>query len=135
MRAFLYVLGCVLMATSAAGMAFLPRLAPTPLAFFVVGAVLSVLIPGSWLLLTATADSWPRPRAGLILTAAGVLAILFGLRDADWLAVGWAIYVTAVGAGVTCISLKGRSHHHDDEDEDDEHSGPVRGPLWRRAGP
>lgn len=130
MRAFLYVFGCVLMAVSAAGMAFLPRLFPTPLGFAVVGAVLSVLIPGSWLLLSATAGSWPRPRAGHILMVVGALAILFSLRDMEWAAVGWACYVTAVGVGVTWFSRNGRSRSQEREEPP---SRAVQAPIGRRA--
>lgn len=130
MRAVLYVFGCVLMATTATGMAFLPRIAPTPLSFAIVGAVLSVLIPASWLLLSATAGSWPRPRAGHILMAVGILAILFGLRDMQWAAAGWAVYVTAVGIGVTWVPRSCRTRS---QEQDDSPSNSVQAPIGRRA--
>jgi len=130
MRAILYVFGCVLMAVTSTAMAFLPRLFPTPLGFAIVGAVLSVLIPGSWLLLSATAGSWPRPRAGHILTVVGALAILFSLRDAQWAAAGWACYVTAVGVGVTWVSRSGRSRNQEPEEPP---SRSVQAPIGRRA--
>lgn len=129
MKAFFYTLGLVLLAASSTGMAFLPRLAPTPLLFAIVGAVLSALVPGSWLLLSATADRWPRPRAGHVLMAAGVLGILFSLRDMQWLSVGWACYVICVGVGVTLVPLASRTRNQDE----DRNPGPVRGPLGRRV--
>ncbi|HEY8347571.1 MAG TPA: hypothetical protein VIL07_09910 [Symbiobacteriaceae bacterium] len=133
MRAILYGLGCVLMACSATGMAFLPWLAPTPLEFAVVGAVLSPVVPASWLLLSATADRWPRPRAGHILMVAGILAILYSLQEMRWFAAAWACYVTAVGAAVTWLPLCNRRRNREAE-AGDSAPGPVRAPLGRRIG-
>jgi hypothetical protein len=127
MRAFLYGLSCVLLVASAAGMALLPQLVPHLWLFLLIGAPLSAVVPATWLLLSATAGNWRRPRTGLVLLCAGLVAMLYGLVQGDLLGAGWAALVAVTGLLVTYPPFTPRYRRPGQK------TGPVRAPLGRRG--
>jgi hypothetical protein len=100
MRALLYVGGWLLLAVSALAMALLPRLTPSAFRFMLGGAVLTGMLLTGWLLLSATAAGWYRPRAGQALAVAGALGVMFAWWDRQWLALGWGGMVLLTGLGL-----------------------------------
>lgn len=93
----LYLLGSIGLLLSAMGMALLPHFAPFPWLFLLVGAPLSGVVAGSWLLITVTADSRPRLHTGPVLALAGLVGVLWSAYLARWPAAGWALLQILIG--------------------------------------
>lgn len=125
-RLVLYCISVLLLLAAALAMALLVRLVPNPLLFTVVGALLSSVIAGAWLLGRATAGTLPRPQTGKALIAFGAPAALVNLVQGHWLAAIWSLAVVLTGVGLAVRifpsgARSSRSLAH----------GPVRPPVSR----
>lgn len=125
MRAVLYGVSVAVMLLASLGMALLPRLAPGLLVFVAAGAFLSGAISSAWVAVGATAGNWYRPRTGQVLIGTGLLAALFNLWGAEWLAAGWSLLVLLAGLAFAVPIFPTQT-------KPPERSTTVRPPLGRR---
>lgn len=128
MRAVFYLVGVLIMLAAGMGMALLPRLIPDLWLFLLAGGVLTGAIFTGWLLLGATAGSWPRLRTGQVLTATGFVALGISLWDSDGTAVLWSGLVILTGVAFSYPLLQARRGRRNPSAP----RGPVRPPLGRR---
>ena len=128
MRALLYVLSICGLAVGGLGLSLLARFAPTLWVFGLGGAVLTGMIAGAWVTLSATADTWPRPRTGQILMITGLLGAAVNEFGGKTLAALWSALVFVAGAALIFPLWPARHR----AERRRRIRGPVRPPLGRR---
>lgn len=131
MRAFLYALSVGGLIVGGFGLSLLARFATALWVFGLGGAVLTGMIAGAWVTLSATADTWPRPRTGQILMAAGLVGAVVNEYSGMTLAALWSALVFMAGAALIFPLWPSRQQAGAGR----RMRGPVRPPLGRREEP
>lgn len=130
MRRLLYLSASIGLVLAALGMALLPRLVTNPLLFGLVGAILTGLIAGAWVMAGATAGQWPRPRAGWSLIIGGAVGTAVSLWSPGTIPLLWSLAVLVHGLLFTFPILPATRRRREPARKG---PGPVRPPVSRRS--
>jgi hypothetical protein len=128
MRSVWYGLGWSLLVGAGALLSLLPAWTTKVGWFFLFAACIGAILTGAWLLVGATADERPRPRAGYVLMVIGALGVPFYMWQGHLVGVLWTCLLMVGG-----LVWRFRSVALDRKRAKKPANNRVRGPLWRRG--